>query len=459
MSEPFKPKAFISYSRTTPEHIEAVVALAEKLLASGVLVTLDEYDLAFGQDLYDFMEMAVKDPTVTHVLMICDRLYAEKADGREGGVGAETQIITPKLYGQATQTTFIPVVFETDENGKAYRPTFLESRYYADFSTAERMANNWDELLKHLFVKPRRVRPALGTPPSHILDSSIPASPATSKLAFYESAALAGRPHVNKLREDFFDACFKSIDEQRPRKKPEVLDRAWVADRYKSLVPLRNCFVSWLEFDLGVMNQEELHEQLHSLMERLIEMGCVPSDFERPFAEGLSHPFDALLYEIFLYWIAVLLKKNRGETARYLFTTTFVAPQDRRGELYPYRFQDFNGEYHDLVRTHASGTNVTLAELVQADYVSFVISLLEGNVRWNRHLSGLHNQQAAFPIFQKAVYKRNFAKLAPVFGVETGDQFRSRIDEIITAQGQGIMFGPLRFLPDYISLKSLDRLD
>lgn len=86
MSE-ITPVLFISYSWTSPDHEAWVLELAEQLLANGVDVRLDKWDLKEGQDSIAFMERMVTDPTVTHVAMISDEAYAAKADGRVGGGG------------------------------------------------------------------------------------------------------------------------------------------------------------------------------------------------------------------------------------------------------------------------------------------------------------------------------------------------------------------------------------
>lgn len=83
------PKAFISYSWTSLAHQSTVKQWAERLLADGVNVVMDIFDLKEGHDKYAFMEQMVTDPTVTHVLVMCDKAYAEKADARKAGVGTE----------------------------------------------------------------------------------------------------------------------------------------------------------------------------------------------------------------------------------------------------------------------------------------------------------------------------------------------------------------------------------
>ena len=92
------PKAFISYSWSSPEHENWVLALATDLEESGVHVVLDKWDLREGADKFAFMEKSVTDPTIMKVIVVCDQLYVEKADGRRGGVGTETQIISKEVY-------------------------------------------------------------------------------------------------------------------------------------------------------------------------------------------------------------------------------------------------------------------------------------------------------------------------------------------------------------------------
>lgn len=79
------PKLFISYSWTNPDHEQWVLNLATELRESGVDVILDKWDLKEGHDANVFMEQMVSDPDIKKVALICDKTYAEKADGRSGG--------------------------------------------------------------------------------------------------------------------------------------------------------------------------------------------------------------------------------------------------------------------------------------------------------------------------------------------------------------------------------------
>ena len=174
------PKAFISYSWTTPDHEQWVIELATDLREDGVDVTLDKWDLKEGHDGHVFMEQMVSDADITKVIIICDKGYIAKANQRSGGVGTETQIITPEIYKTQTQDKFVAVVVERDENGKPYLPAFYGSRIYIDFSDDSSRAKSYDQLLRWIFDKPLHQKPSLGHRPAFLSDDERDISLATS---------------------------------------------------------------------------------------------------------------------------------------------------------------------------------------------------------------------------------------------------------------------------------------
>ena len=122
------PKIFISYGWNDLAHQKKVITWAERLISDGVDVVLDRYDLKEGHDKYAFMERMVTDPSITHALMICDKIYSEKADSRSAGVGTESQIISREVYEKVDQTKFVPIVCQVDKRGNPFLPAFLKSR-------------------------------------------------------------------------------------------------------------------------------------------------------------------------------------------------------------------------------------------------------------------------------------------------------------------------------------------
>lgn len=123
------PKAFISYSWSSPSHEDWVLDLANELSDNGVDVVIDKWCLREGADKYKFMESMVTDPTIRKVLIVSDHEYARKADARERGVGAETQIISKELYDQVDsigqQQKFVVVIAEVNEKDDPFTPVSI----------------------------------------------------------------------------------------------------------------------------------------------------------------------------------------------------------------------------------------------------------------------------------------------------------------------------------------------
>jgi hypothetical protein len=163
------PKAFISYSWTSPGHQGQVRLWAERLLNDGIEVIVDVFDLKEGHDKYFFMERMVVDPDITHVLVFSDRAYAEKADARQAGVGTESQIISSGIYAKVDQSKFIPIVCEFAEDSDPCLPVFLKSRIWIDFSSQEAANQNWEKLVRLLYNKPLNQKPKIGRTPAYIL--------------------------------------------------------------------------------------------------------------------------------------------------------------------------------------------------------------------------------------------------------------------------------------------------
>ena len=107
-----QPKVFISYSWSSTHHQEMVKYWADRLIQDGVDVILDIYDLNEGDDKYAFMESMITDEEVTHVLVVCDTKYTEKANARAKGVGTESTIISSEVYSKVKQSKFIPILCE-----------------------------------------------------------------------------------------------------------------------------------------------------------------------------------------------------------------------------------------------------------------------------------------------------------------------------------------------------------
>ena len=80
MSNLIRPKVFVSYSWTNPEYEERVNEFVDRLRSVGIDTIYDKYDLEPGASTHAFMEKSVVDPSVTKVLILCDKKYVEKGN-------------------------------------------------------------------------------------------------------------------------------------------------------------------------------------------------------------------------------------------------------------------------------------------------------------------------------------------------------------------------------------------
>lgn len=155
------PKAFMSYSHDSDEHIEWVAELSTRLRSAGIEVIFDQWDLDFGQDITMFMEESVTN--ADWVLLICTEQYTLKANDRKGGVGYESMIVTGELAENLPTSKFIPIVKQL--RGEPSLPKWLRTRLYADLSNSERYEQNFKSLVAQIHNYPRRVKPPLGPIP------------------------------------------------------------------------------------------------------------------------------------------------------------------------------------------------------------------------------------------------------------------------------------------------------
>jgi hypothetical protein len=218
-----QPKVFISYSWSSPTHQQLVQSWAEQLIADGIDVILDVFDLKEGHDKFAFMEKMVTDLSVTHVLIMCDKTYSEKSDARKAGVGTESQIISKEVYEKVEQSKFIPVACESDGDGNPYLPAYLKSRIWIDFSTPDAVNKNWERLIRVIYGKPLHEKPKLGNPPVYITnDVPTPTSHIQAKFNSLKQAILQGKGGLQLYRRDFLDTCIEYADELRIRERPNV---------------------------------------------------------------------------------------------------------------------------------------------------------------------------------------------------------------------------------------------
>jgi hypothetical protein len=160
-------RVFISYAKSSAEHQSWVKEIAAYLRSAGVDVRLDVWHLRPGMDVAQWMcnELDMAD----RVLLVCDELYADKADRRHGGVGWEIRVIQGVLLqSQATNPDrFVPVV--VTEDAAQGMPAFLRAVYCVHWPASQRDdRSRYDELVQVIY-RAQEEAPPIGMPPSYVL--------------------------------------------------------------------------------------------------------------------------------------------------------------------------------------------------------------------------------------------------------------------------------------------------
>ena len=155
-------------------------------------------------------------------------------------------------------------------------PTFMKGRIFIDFSSEEKLAENFEALLRNIFDKPLYQEPALGKPPSFLLENERISPRPGYKLKMLKDAVLKGRPTVAGLVTDYLTTFENALadfrftkDDYEVRFGEKVLSSTVLANRYGSVFNIFARAESRRHFEtlktvLGVANKEELLEKLDS---------------------------------------------------------------------------------------------------------------------------------------------------------------------------------------------------
>jgi len=181
------PKVFISYSHDNEQHKSWVLTLATRLVANGVDVILDQWDLTLGSDLPKFMETGLT--SARTVLAVCTAEYVKKANTGNSGVGYEKMILTGQLMQNITDDRIIPVIRSNTSTPPV--PTFLCSRVYIDFRDDLGHEARYAELLRDIHGQQIMPRPPMGPNPFAANSDVVPSVNLFGKER-YVSPALSG---------------------------------------------------------------------------------------------------------------------------------------------------------------------------------------------------------------------------------------------------------------------------
>lgn len=160
------PKVFISYSWESDAHKTWVNALAERLTKNGVNVRLDQWHIAPGQSLTQFMEVEAQN--CDFALIICTKDYNRKSLARAGGVGYEQQIITGRISAGLDRGCFIPIIRDGEftPGPDCSIPGQFLGIYAIDMRYEDKLEQRVEDLLRAIFKQPALTQPPIGPRPT-----------------------------------------------------------------------------------------------------------------------------------------------------------------------------------------------------------------------------------------------------------------------------------------------------
>jgi hypothetical protein len=454
------PKLFISYSWTNPDHEEWVIKLASELVDSGVDVILDKWDLKEGNDAHAFMERMVADSEIKKVAIICDLGYAKKANERRGGVGTETQIISPEIYEKQDQNKFVAVIAERDAEGKPYAPIYYRSKVYIDLSSEELYGKNFEQLLRWIYDKPLYIKPELGKVPAFLSDTPTTSLGTTAKFRRALEAIHNNKPYCSGALTEYFDTFVENLERFRIVEKQGELDDQIVGS-IEQFLPYRNEAVEIFIALAVYKNTEDTHQRLHHFFEQLIPymhrtetmVQCSDLDFDN---------FKFIVHELFLYAIAALIKYECFDAVSYLLRKRYyfakVGGKSKMISFAGMREHTKSLEYRnrrlklnrisvrgDILASRAfSGLNFGL--IAQADFILFIRDCIE-SLMYNQNQSWwpevrvyLDEYGGALEIFTRSESSEYFQKIYGMLGISS----KKGLDDLVT----NVMQGKLR-IPEF----------
>lgn len=440
------PKIFISYSWTTPEHQQWVLNLATELRDNRVDVILDKWDLREGHDVNAFMEKMVADPSISKVLLICDKAYKEKADKRAGGVGTEAQIVSPEIYKKREQSKFVAIVKERDTEDKPYLPVYYGSRYFIDLSDDSTYASNFEQLLRWIYDKPLHIRPELGKRPAFLSDTEGPHLGTTARWRQAVDAIKHGRDVADGAAAEYLTTFADSFEKLRITRTAGKEFDDDVIESIDSFVPYRNEFIEFMMTVARYRDTEAMRKNIHRFLEKIAIFSERPEHINS-WQDGDFDNFRFILHEQFLYTIAVLLRAEKFVAVKYLLETPYYVPSMRgnRNDVtmdfsifrrhlksLEYRNQRLNlrrvSLHADLLKDRCTGISLNFRDLLQADLIMFVRN--QNISGWWPQTSLYAGDERPFEVFARSKSNTYFQQVLTMLGYPTKAELVNHVEQL-----------------------------
>ena len=441
----------MSYSWKPVSNRQRALMLAERLTLDGVNVIIDEWNLSEGQNKYQFMEQMVNNEEIKRVLLICNKDYKEKANLKKGGVGIESLIVSNEIYTQAEQKKFIPIIFERDERGEAYLPTFIDSRIYIDLSSDEIFENEYEKLIRNIFDKPASKRPPLGTPPAYLIEEQPIFLRTAHKVKTIRDALLNEKRNSQFFVEDYYATFISALADFSITESndPNVNVDDIVLNKIEEMKTLRDDFVNFLETTLDFPHLFEM-ENFISFFEKLVELIVEETKKKFTYNSGFyrADQYRFFFYELMIYVSAVMCERGKFKELSIFLENDFVIFDENYRDSRVFTYTIFNQRAEtldelrnkrlklnrrsvtaDLIKQRADNNRYSFTKLRECDILLYYIGILkdQGDL-WFPITAAYDTYNLG--ILNKLISKRFFEKIKVLFYVDTVDELKSKITDI-----------------------------
>lgn len=454
-------KIFISYSWGNSEHQEWIVNLATRLMNDTVDVVLDRWSLKDGHDIFSFMEEMVKSDEIFRVLIISNKKYSDKADTREGGVGTETQIITPSIYSKEKQEKFIPVVIERDENGEPFLPIYLKSRKYIDFSRIETFEDSYEELLRNILEAPSLPKPKIGIKaPVYITESTINLSETNNKLRTIENQLKKSNSVSHKELNNFIELFLDNLwnYEQKNTSNDLKLYGEQLFNALVSYKPLREDFLKFIDI-LSSYEIENSEDVLIDFFENAPVYNSPREDNAGSWTDTRFEIFKIIFHELFIYTIAICLKNKNYKLvadllhSKYYKKDKYSAKKEPEAFVFLYKYhqnlENYSSQFFnkitgfgDYLITNLSDT-LKKEDIILSDTLCYFVSYLDKKTIYDTWFPNtyLYGERLNTNFFERITSQKHFEKIKVLFNINTKEELQEKLNAYARNSNDSIRYG------------------
>ncbi|KTR02064.1 hypothetical protein NS365_22550 [Aureimonas ureilytica] len=441
------PKVFVSYSWSSPDYLGRVMKLVEDLSGDGVHVVIDKYDLREGNDANAFMEQMVTSDEIKKVILLCDPIYADKANKRTGGVGTEAQIVTSEIFKQTEQSKFVAVIMDRTEADEIRTPAFYTSRIYIDLSRDERYTEEYEKLVRWIFDQPLHVRPPLGAKPAFLNEEkrSIDLGTASRQRRALD-AVRAGHPSAVAALNEYLDAMSHNFERLR---LPNQSDVEAVKSSIENFIPYRDEFLSVIDVVASQSGAADMYEAVHRFFERIAPYSERPESMHQWNSADFDN-FRFITYEMFLSSFAITLKRENFMFSEILAGDYYDSSRERGGDDRMVSFNLFLKEVFTIeeennraerryyaplapiIKNRLNGSILKHSHLMQADFVLWLVSKKKGH--WWYPMNCLYGREVygPFEVFARSKSRKYFDRFKSVLGVRDVEEFKAIVAKILS---------------------------